>query len=184
MNKNGFTLMELLFVIVIIAVISISSVVVFGNIDDETSSKDRENIYKDVQKSALLYIDLNDSWLYQFKANGEIKIELSELKNSNYVSFDIKDPITNKEIPSNYMVQIYTAMDRYNNPYIDTCVINKLELLEPYCNKNNVAMYDKSKCSIKSCVADSDGLKDTYTVEEGGVQVKYSTCCRYFNSTD
>ena len=55
MNKKGFTLMELLFVIVIVSLISISSVIVFGNIDDETSIKDRISIYKDIQKSALLY---------------------------------------------------------------------------------------------------------------------------------
>lgn len=176
MNKNGFTLMELLFVIVIVALISISSVIVFGNIDDETSSKDRINIYKDIQKSALLYIDLNDSWLYQFKANGEIKIELSELKNSNYISFDVTDPVTNKEIPSNYMVQIYTAYPEHDTghktPYIDTCIVNKNELLEVYCNKSRVCdavnkcnsvndcnCYNKEVCDKKSCVANSNGEK-------------------------
>ena len=177
MNKKGFTLMELLFVIVIVALISISSVIVFGNIDDETSAKDRKNIYMDIQKSALLYIDLNDSWLEQFKANGEIKIELSELKNANYVSFDIKDPVTNKEIPSKYMVQIYTAysdddLEKYERPFIDTCIVNKNELLEVYCNPerkceggltcnsiNNCNCYNKEVCDKKSCVANSNGEK-------------------------
>ena len=42
--KNGFTLMELLVVIVIVSVISVSSVLAFGNIDDSTAIKDRINI--------------------------------------------------------------------------------------------------------------------------------------------
>ena len=89
--KKGFTLMELLFVIVIVSVISISSVVVFGNIDDSTAAKDRINTYVDIQRGAVLYIDLNDYWLAQFKENKEIKIELSELKISNYIDIDIQD---------------------------------------------------------------------------------------------
>ena len=58
--KKGFTLMELLVVIVIVAVISVSSVLAFGNIDDSTAVKDRMNIYKDIQRSAILYVDLNN----------------------------------------------------------------------------------------------------------------------------
>ena len=165
MNKKGFTLMELLFVIVIVAVISISSVIVFGNIDDETALKDRANIYMDIQKSALLYIDLNDAWLNQFKSNGEIKIELSELKQANYISFDVTDPVTNKEIPSNYMVQIYTAEDDYYHKYIDTCIVNKTVLLDSICNKHSTD-YNEEKCKTKSCVANNKGEKNN--------------CCEYY----
>ena len=37
MNKKGFTLMELLAVILILAVVSVSSTIAFGNIDDTTA---------------------------------------------------------------------------------------------------------------------------------------------------
>lgn len=173
--KNGFTLLELLFVIVIVAVISISSVIVFANIDDDTSIKDRANTYMDIQRGAILYIDLNDYWLAQFKENGNIKIELSELKNSNYVDINVEDPVTNKEIPSNYMVQIYTAKDDYDNEYIDTCILDKKELLTYYCNenlthcteseceaclnskKNDCSCFCQAFCNKMACVANSKG---------------------------
>ena len=164
--KKGFTLMELLFVIVIVSVISISSVVVFGNIDDSTAAKDRINTYVDIQRGAVLYIDLNDYWLVQFKENKEIKIELSELKISNYIDIDIQDPVTNKEIPSNYMVQIYTAKDAYGNDYMDTCIVNKVELLKAYCNPSS-SEYNLTKCQIESCVADSKGEKIVYKDAHG-----------------
>ena len=152
MNKKGFTLIELLFVIVIVALISISSVLVFGNIDDDTSVKDRQNIYKDIQRGAILYIDLNDSWLTQFKQNGEIMLELAELKNSNYVDIDVQDPVTNREIPSNYMVKIYSAQDQYGNKFVDTCILNKTELLKSYCNRTRVCGQNNTTCkSVSNC---------------------------------
>ena len=182
--KKGFTLMELLFVIVIVAVISISSVVVFGNIDDSTAIKDRINTYMDIQRGAVLYIDLNDYWLAQFKENKQIKIELSELKNSNYIDINIQDPVTSKEIPSNYMVQIYTAKDAYQNEYIDTCIVSKKELLKHYCNENLIhctteqcntclstgecACFCQAFCNKKTCVANSKGETKDCCMEYGG----------------
>lgn len=176
--KKGFTLMELLFVIVIVSVISISSVVVFGNIDDSTAAKDRINTYMDIQRGAVLYIDLNDHWLEQFKENGEIKIELSELKNSNYIDIDIQDPVTNREIPSNYMVQIYTAEDADNNQYVDTCIVSKTELLTARCNPSS-SSYNKIQCQIKSCIADSKGERKIYRDKDTNEEIGASCCSNY-----
>lgn len=179
--KKGFTLMELLFVIVIVSVISISSVVVFGNIDDSTAIKDRINTYTSIQRGAVLYIDLNDYWLAQFKENKEIKIELSELKTSNYIDIDIQDPVTNKEIPSNYMVQIYTAKDPYGNEYIDTCIVSKPELLSAKCNPSSES-YNKIQCQIKSCIADSKGEKTIY--KDGDNKEIGASCCSQYGEDD
>lgn len=176
--KKGFTLMELLFVVVIVSVISISSVVVFGNIDDSTAIKDRMNTYVDIQRGAVLYIDLNDYWLAQFKENKEIKIELSELKNSNYIDIDIQDPVTNKEIPSNYMVQIYTAEDPYGNEYIDTCIVSKTELLDARCNPSS-SSYNKVQCQIKACVADNKGERKIYRDKDTNKEIGASCCSSY-----
>ena len=60
MNKRGFTLLEILTVLVIISVVGTSSMLVFGNIDEETSQNDSENIYKDIQNAQEL-IDGSDT---------------------------------------------------------------------------------------------------------------------------
>ena len=49
MNKKGFTLMELLAVILILAVVSVSSTIAFGNIDDTTAKTELKNKYIDIQ---------------------------------------------------------------------------------------------------------------------------------------
>lgn len=135
--KNGFTLMELLVVIVIVSVISVSSVLAFGNIDDSTAIKDRINMYKDIQRSAVLYIDLNNSWLNQFRERGYMYVDINELMNSNYVEIEKEDPVTGEPLPSSYLVKIYTAYDgegTNGNQYIDTCILDKTEINSVYCN--------------------------------------------------
>lgn len=168
--KKGFTLMELLVVIVIVSVISVSSVLAFGNIDDSTAIKDRINVYKNIQRSAKLYVDLNNSWLNQFRAKGFMYIGIMELKNSNYVDIEVEDPVTGEEIPSNYIIKIYTAKDSDNMEYIDTCIIDKIELNSIYCrtdvpcvdgltcpDENNCRCYNQDICNRKKCVANSNG---------------------------
>ena len=97
--KKGFTLVELLIVVVLMAVISTSSIIAFDNIDNDTDATDRINMFKNIQRSASLYIDLNDDWLNQFMTNQEIFISLGELKNTNYVNFDLEDPVSHEEVP-------------------------------------------------------------------------------------
>lgn len=137
--KKGFTLMELLVVILIISVVSTSSVIMFGNINDDAKKIERENLYKNIQRSALMYLDLNEDWTKQFVKDGEIYISINELKGLNYVNVDTKDPVTKKEIPSNYFVKLY--LDDYENPKsVGSCI------LEP-------------NGEHPKCIAESDGKK-------------------------
>ena len=73
MNKKGFTLMELLVVIVIVAVVSVGATISFGTVDDNTAIKERINQFKEIQRSANLYLDLNDqATINQFISDGSI----------------------------------------------------------------------------------------------------------------
>ena len=149
MNKRGFTLIELLLVIVIMSIVGTSSMIMFGNIDDETSAHDRENTYKSIQRGAMLYLDLNDDWLKQFRDKKEMYIEMSELMGNNYVSSTLEDPVSKDEIPSNYIVKLYIAKDRNGNEYMDSCVLDK-------------SILNDSTSSKSACVVDSDGKSNDY----------------------
>lgn len=174
--KNGFTLMELLVVIVIVAVISVSSVLVFGNIDDSTALTDRKNLYKDIQRTALLYIDLDDKSLYQFRESGQMHVTIAELQEDDYLE-ELKDPVTGDIIPPNYLIKIYTA-NRDGYDYIDTCILNNSEYNSavycddemPLCtqaeiddcladpnNPDKCNCYSTEICDFKACIANSDG---------------------------
>ena len=136
--KKGFTLIELLVVIVIIGVISASAVVSFSNIDNETSKKDLASKYREIQRSASVYIDLNDEWLDQFMSRKEIYIKLNELKNSNYIKQDLINPVTNEEISSSYSVKLFIDT-KDDMEFVNSCIVNVI-------NDSNI-----------TCIANSNG---------------------------
>ncbi len=123
--KKGFTLMELIVVLAIVAVLGVSSVILFSRENDEMEVEELRNKYKEIQKAATLYVDLNDSWLSSFATNGEIFVRLGELQNENYVSKKIINPVDNTEFSSNYMVKIYKTSLIENDPnaYVNSCIV-------------------------------------------------------------
>lgn len=159
MNKKGFTLVELMAVLIIISVVSVSSIITFGAINKDTSKNELANTYKEIQRSAVLYLDLNDVWLKSFVSEKNIDIKLFELKNWNYVSDEIKDSVNNKDISDNYIIKIYvTGNDK--NLYTNTCI---------YENK-------KIDGALKSvCVSDENGKYDFNDNSVVGVD-----CCKGF----
>ena len=92
--KKGFTLLELLVVIAIMALVGVASVSMFTAGNDEADEEDLENKYMEVQQAALVFVDLNDSWLSSFTSSGEIYVRLGEIQNENYISEQLINPVT------------------------------------------------------------------------------------------
>ena len=65
MNKKGFTLIELMVVIAILAVVSASTIVIFDNTDKNTADSELRATYTGIQRDAILFMDLTDSWREQ-----------------------------------------------------------------------------------------------------------------------
>ena len=107
MNKKGFTLIELMVVIVILAVVSTSTIVIFDQTDKTTADNELRETYKSLQRNAILFMDLTDSWRNQLNSNDYIFIKLNELENQNFVDAGIADPTTYDEIPRDYVIKIY-----------------------------------------------------------------------------
>lgn len=127
MKKDGFTLLELLVVIAIMAVVGVASVVMFSTSTEESDEDDLIAKYKEIQSSALVFIDLNDSWLTSFTNSGEIYVRLGEMQNENYLSSRIINPITGEEFPSSYLVKVYKTnlvSGNDNTEYVDSCIIS------------------------------------------------------------
>ncbi len=124
MKKNGFTLIELLVVVTLVAVISVGSAIVFEQSTESTYAADLENTYKQIQRAATLYVDLNDAWIATFQEDHEATVRISELKNTNYISKNIKNPLTNEFIPNDYLIRVYIQNENQNKQeYINTCII-------------------------------------------------------------
>jgi len=106
--KKGFTLMELLVVIVIVGVVSVSSIISFANIKDSTAESERKNMYLEIQRAAQLYLDFNEDALNQLVENGYTSVSVGTLAESNYVNSDLYDPVTNESIiRKGYFVGLY-----------------------------------------------------------------------------
>ena len=120
-NKKGFTLMELLVVILIVAVVSVSATVSFSNIDDSTKQKELENKYAEIQRAAGLYLDLHNSYLNTFISEKQMYVKLYVLAEENYVSSDLENPVTGDSINPDYYVKLYVPSD---NSKVESCILS------------------------------------------------------------
>lgn len=170
MNRKGFTLMELLAVIAIVAFVSTAASIAFGNIDNTTSRNERKNRYIEIQRAASLYFDLNDeeNYLADFTSTGRGRITVQQLKSENYIS-DIKDPLTGKEIPRDSFVLLYIATDPTDGKkYVDTCLVQSalLDDVEKFkCLADSKGDWEKKD-------ANGNLLKDA-----SGKSIPLDVCC-------
>ena len=119
MKKSGFTLLELLAVVTIVAVIGVSATLAFSNIESETSSEELKNIYTEIQRSANLYLDLHSSDLESFIKLEQLDFKLEELMNQNYIDSKIENPVTHELISGEYYVRLYIKNDEVGSCIID-----------------------------------------------------------------
>ena len=112
MNKKGFTLVELLAVIIILAVIL---TIILPSVS-KTLKKSKNTIYdiqiNDILKSTYDYSLKN---LKLLPESGKTYITLNELKKNGFIENDLKDPKTNKYFNNDLVVSIENVGTKYNN---------------------------------------------------------------------
>ena len=149
MKKNGFTLLELLAVVVIVAVVGVSAGLAFNNIEDETAEEELMNKYVEIQRAANLYLDLHSSDLEWFIENQIIYYKLADLKNENYITSDLDNPVTGELIDSSYYVEIYVKKDP--------------STLEAY--------------EVSSCIVDRQSTGNVCIADSNGNSKNLTSCC-------
>lgn len=140
MNKKGFTLIELLVILAVMAIAGVASLVLFSTSNENADKEELKNKYMEIQKAAVVYVDLNNSWLSSFTSGNEIYVKLGELQNTNYLSRNINNPVTGEKFPGSYLIKIFkTTFDgNESTSFIDTCIISR-------------------EGENTRCIADSDG---------------------------
>lgn len=122
MNKKGFTLVELLAVITILAVTSMIVFPTIGSVisDAKESSYEEQilEIEKASEKWATDYVNLMDSYHLNI-----IYIELKSIQNSGYLEVDeIKNPLTNEKMEGCIQIKYDNDNKKYNYVYTElTC---------------------------------------------------------------
>ena len=123
MKKNGFTLVELLAVIIIISLLVLIVLPnIFNSIENSNDNVDKltkEMIYK----AASLYVSNNEKE-YPQNTGYTYCLPLSILIDEEYLSEDLK--LSNKNIKNAKEVEI-TYNKGYNYDLVDECVENKVE---------------------------------------------------------
>lgn len=135
--KKGFTLVELLVVLAFVALIGAGAIVAYEQSTITMKEDELVNTYLNIQRAAVLYMDLDDTSVKYFEETNELYVKLVDLKNMNFVSKKIKNPKDNTELPDSYIVKIYVA-DKNENKFLDTCILNQID-------------------NLNICVANSDG---------------------------
>ena len=105
--KNGFTLVEILLVVALVAIISVSSIIIFERSSSSTNEEKLIKTYVDIQRAAIIYMDLNSTWLESFREEKSLTVKIGLLQNENYIDLNIKNPVTKTNIPSDYLVKVY-----------------------------------------------------------------------------
>lgn len=125
MKKDGFTLLELMIVVLIVAVIGVAATISFSSIDSDTSQLELKNKYLEIQRAANLYLDLHNADLKWFMENKQIDVKIGDLKSENYLTNDLSNPVTGEDISESYFVRLYITKDSNNEDYVNSCIIDR-----------------------------------------------------------
>lgn len=91
MKKNGFTLIEVLVVIVLLAAISVTVGVSMGDISQRNKEKEIDNYKTKIEDAACLYAELNN-------ITNKKTIPISTLLDEGYLRKDMINPESKKPI--------------------------------------------------------------------------------------
>lgn len=180
MNKKGFTLMELLVVIVIIAVVSVGAIVSFNTIDDTTAEKEKENQFIEFQRSANLYIDLHNSTLRQFVTDRYALIGFYTLQEEGYIPRFVEDPVTGDEVDvSNYAAVLYINNHTNGTERIDDvsgCIVDISKDIDNDVVLASCGAYANRDQYFK-CIANEYGKNEVVKKSNGTLDKEKSSTC-------
>ncbi len=101
MKKKGFTLVELLAVIVILGILISISTVAIVSISKKQDEKNRINVISAILTGAKEYVAENPTILNQLSSSTDAKIAVNDLKSGNFVDFDEKKYPSFKDLDVN-----------------------------------------------------------------------------------
>ena len=114
MKKNGFTLIEMLCVIIIVSVIALILIPVVSKTVDEGKKQVYNNLIDKMISATSDWMIKNTDLL---PSDGEsISITLGMLQSEGYISTDLKNPNTDKLFPADMVINISYVKSNRNNP--------------------------------------------------------------------
>ena len=134
MKQNGFTLIELIGVVAILALIMVVTIPQLMSTMTKSNVKELESFAYDLETSAMTYVE--NEWsdfkieYLKYNKDGSYCISLSSLIEKNYIKKTEIDPSTNAVIDANGKYILLTNISdnsgsyRFSYKYVDTSVDN------------------------------------------------------------
>lgn len=122
MNKKGYTLVEIIAVMVIIALIATIVIINFGTSIDKSNSKKEKAFVDDLEKAACVYIDLKENAVYKNTCypSHSCSVSVSQLVTSGIISDDFIDPSTNNKVDQTLNISV-----TWDSEGTKTCTFNR-----------------------------------------------------------
>ena len=120
-NKRGFTLIEILIVLVVLVTVTTGATIGIKEIQKKSEQKSLRELYTMVETAADTYLNLNDESRLEL-LNDEITekcIRVYILQNAGLVKSDLDNPVTKKRVPGNLCVISYINEEGVIENYFD-----------------------------------------------------------------
>ena len=162
-KKKGFTLIEVIVSITLLAVIGITIGLSFNKLNNSQSKEDEEFVVSKIKSAADVYLTGNESLLNELYSNKSyLVITLKDLKDAGLITESLKDPNSGKELEDK--TEVMASLDangtvRYDYP------INKnqkeyMQLLNVYLEKDEVVNCKVGENTYKNTFVNSEGKYD------------------------
>ena len=108
MNKKGYTLIEIIAVMVIIALITTIVILNFDNSIEKSNNKKETAFVNDLEKAACVYIDLKENAIFKSScySSNTCTVSVAQLVSSGILASDMIDPSTNSEIDQQLTISV------------------------------------------------------------------------------
>ena len=118
--KRGFTLVELLAVLILLGVVSLIAIPSVGKILNRSREKARESTKNELIKAAKNYYADN---IRELPDDGSHKcLSVSEIEESGYISNDdIVDPTTEEKLTGYVKIYFDNTYNQYTYEYVKSC---------------------------------------------------------------
>ena len=121
MNKRGYTLIELLAVVIIIIMVATIVALNFDTILGKSNNKKIDSFDDDLERAACVFIDLRENASIKnscYPSSCQVTVE--QLITSGLILDDVVDPSTNQKVNKNLTIGI-----SWDENGIKTCTLNR-----------------------------------------------------------
>ncbi|MFV0249524.1 MAG: type II secretion system protein [Bacilli bacterium] len=181
-SKNGFTLVEMMAVLMVLAIITVVTVPLAMNLVQSANESQKENFLNDLYLSAEAYIQDNiDTFSILDIQNSKAYISIEDIIQSDYINSQTYDPNTGEILENESEYTIIVTKDE-NNTLNYEFVYEKLLMIPTYSitptqrsiEKKVTINYPKKQVGFEFSYSIDNGI--TWIVEENEtVNLSFST---------